>query len=67
MKDKAPRETKPTPKAKSPTLVDSLPKCLGVFMFGSGYTLIGSALVIHSIIGVEALHAGPAARPSSGW
>jgi hypothetical protein len=67
MKDKAPRETKPAPKTKSPALVDIFSKCLGVFMFGSGNTLIGSALVICSIIEVEALKAGPAARPSSGW
>ena len=67
MKDNAPRETKPVPKAKSPTLVDSLLKCLGVFMFGSGNSLIGLALVIRSKIGVKALHAEPAAGPSSGW
>jgi hypothetical protein len=36
-------------------------------MFGSGNILIGPALVIRSNIGVEALHAGPAARPFSGW
>jgi hypothetical protein len=67
MNDKAPRETKPVPKAKSPTLVDSFSKSLGFFMFGSGYSLIGLALVIRSIIGVKALHAEPAASPSSGW
>jgi hypothetical protein len=67
MKDMTPRETKPAAKAKSPALVDSFSKCLGFFMFGSGYTLIGSALVIRSIIGLEILHAGPAASPSSSW
>jgi hypothetical protein len=35
MKDKAPRETKPAPKTKSPAPVDSFSKCVGVFMFGS--------------------------------
>ena len=33
MKDKAPRETKPAPKARSPALVDSFSKSRGVFMF----------------------------------
>ena len=67
MKEKAPRETKPAPKAKSPALVDSFSKCLGVFMLGSGNTLIAPALVIRSDHGVEVLHARPAAGPSSGW
>jgi hypothetical protein len=42
MKDKAPIETKPAPKTKSPALVDSFSKSRGVFMFGSGQTLIGT-------------------------
>ena len=42
MKDNAPRETKPAPKTSSPALVDSFSKCLGVFTFGSGQTLIGT-------------------------
>jgi hypothetical protein len=33
MKDKAPRETKPAPKTKSPALVDSFAKSGAVFMF----------------------------------
>src|SRR5271167_1896465 len=41
MKDKAPRETKPAPKTKSPALVDSFSKSRGVFMFESGLSLIG--------------------------
>jgi hypothetical protein len=32
MKDRPPRETKPVPRTKSPALVDSFSKCLGVFM-----------------------------------
>jgi hypothetical protein len=42
MKDKAPRETKPAPKTKSPALVDSFSKSRGVFMFESGHTLIAA-------------------------
>jgi hypothetical protein len=62
-KDKAPRETKPAPKTKSPALVDSFSKSRGVFMFESGHTLIGAALVIRSSIGVEALYSGADVRP----
>ena len=40
MKDNAPRKTKPAPKTNRPALVDSSLKCLGVFTFGSGHTLI---------------------------
>ena len=42
MKDKAPIETKPAPKTKSPALVDSFSKSRGVFMFESGHALIGA-------------------------
>ena len=68
MKDKAPRETKPAPKTKSPALVDSFSKSRGVFMFESGaYPDWGRPLLSGQIWEAKAYIQGRLLAHFSGW
>ena len=62
MKDKAPRETKPAPKIKSPALVDSFSKSRGVFILKRAYPEWGRPFLSGQI-----LELGRLLAHFSGW